>query len=235
MTKKWMTDPQGRKVTFAKSDKVRKNSEWVRKVLLMLGHPEAMVTNKSQVFDFDKNPAVIERASGIRATSTSFIWKLAEKMRNNKGKRFKDLLLRSDPPFVMIKLFSPSVFEVEGNRLSPKTRALLRNYYKAYERLTVLPARPAKGWSLVVTKDGGVSGRLKGDKDSYAMEFRPWQNLLGMPVKSELPLEKTVAALISEATTFGYTETTSGTKSRATMGLLRRRLKEVKAQRRKGQ
>jgi len=85
-------------------------------------------------------------------------------------------------------------------------------YYKVIEQLNALTPSKRSQFTLHVTKfedkhdgwEGQVTGKKKGDKENYAMEFTPWKKILAMNVESMYDIDNTVAYILWEITFFGF-------------------------------
>lgn len=83
------------KIELAEQDKIKQLKPYVNQVIKALGHPEALVTDESIVFDFldvfdiDERIEQIEKARKnikVNIFSGDFIWKVAERIKNKEKK-----------------------------------------------------------------------------------------------------------------------------------------------------
>ena len=80
-----------KKVELVEVDNINKHTAAVYKILKALGHSEALVTNESKIYDFcfaekdlDKYCNKISKKLGIKVNHNDYIWKLAERIQNEK-------------------------------------------------------------------------------------------------------------------------------------------------------
>lgn len=75
----------GKLIVFASTLNIERLQPYVDRVLEAVGHPEALVTDKSMIADFpiedDELPELSEKL-GVEVKQDSYIWKLAEDLSN---------------------------------------------------------------------------------------------------------------------------------------------------------
>jgi len=75
------------KIELAEHDKIDFLQDYVDKVLEAIGHPEALVTNESLVWDFTSDKGKLKRVSkklGFDVDPNDYIWQLAERYKARK-------------------------------------------------------------------------------------------------------------------------------------------------------
>jgi hypothetical protein len=75
------------KIELAENDKIELLRKYVDKVLEALGHPEALVTNESQVWNFTSDKNELKRLSKklkFSVDENDYIWQLAERCKTKK-------------------------------------------------------------------------------------------------------------------------------------------------------
>jgi hypothetical protein len=98
-------------------------------------------------------------------------------------------------------------------RLYPKNPGPRSGYERVWLQIIAMRPTPTKMKCVLALTDNSfidVSGKIDGDPNSYAIEFRPWAEWLGMIVEVEPPLvlskTETVAHVLWEMTFAGYDE-----------------------------
>jgi hypothetical protein len=84
--KKAIMDPLGKEIVCAPTKKISKYKKQVQTILKIIGHPEAFVTDRSRVGDFDPHKSVIKNLQKIYPDTTeeTFIVDIAEHKSENK-------------------------------------------------------------------------------------------------------------------------------------------------------
>jgi hypothetical protein len=75
------------KIELAENDKIELLRKYIDKVLEALGHPEALVTNESQVWNFTSDKNELKRLSKklkFSADENDYIWQLARRCKTRK-------------------------------------------------------------------------------------------------------------------------------------------------------
>ena len=84
-----------KEIVLADQDKVVEMGEYVQKVLVALGHPEALVTDESYVTDFldifdadlrEKQLKKLEKKLKMKITKNDHVWEIAERIKNASNK-----------------------------------------------------------------------------------------------------------------------------------------------------
>jgi hypothetical protein len=76
-----------RKIVSVSNEKIKNLQPFVKMVLNVLGHPEALVTDMSTIWDFveideeEKIPKKWSEKLGINVKGSDYIWKIADKLR----------------------------------------------------------------------------------------------------------------------------------------------------------
>ncbi len=75
------------KIELAENDKIELLRKYVDKVLEALGHPEALVTNESQVWNFTSDNNELKQLSKklkFSVDENDYIWQLAERCKTRE-------------------------------------------------------------------------------------------------------------------------------------------------------
>jgi hypothetical protein len=84
-----------KKIELADQSKVIQLDKYVKKVLIALGHSEALVTDESCVSDFldifdadlrEKQVKKVEKKLKMKITKNDYIWQVAERIQNASNK-----------------------------------------------------------------------------------------------------------------------------------------------------
>ncbi|MBM3129952.1 MAG: hypothetical protein FJ009_15185 [Chloroflexi bacterium] len=78
-----------KRIELAGRDKIESLGEYVDRVLEALGHPEALVTDESQVWDFTRDTNELKKIAkklGFAITKNDYVWELAERCKNRAKK-----------------------------------------------------------------------------------------------------------------------------------------------------